>query len=269
MLESLGSASTAKLPPPPSAPNYAAASRDSGAFNAAIANAKSARPSQTGPNDNLNQLVSGLNGDGDQFTVSMQAGGRVGLPLEELGIPGIGGPQTQYGYDVTVKQVGSGPNAQYQVTFNKDLMAGANLQVQTPGGESDNKIIFGANGVTLGVEDNLISSGTVTMTFSSKQDLARGLGALRQEAQAQTLRDAGSLVDPQVAIAKPTVPHRDIAARGQSLLGSGLVRSQSFPFGRRWRQDGRRPGADGLGHGFRRSDPHPWGQRHPYRQLHS
>src|SRR5215470_15470545 len=221
MLESLGSASTAKLPPPPSAPNYAAASRDSGAFNAAIANAKSARPSQTGPNDNLNQLVSGLNGDGDQFTVSMQAGGRVGLPLEELGIPGIGGPQTQYGYDVTVKQVGSGPNAQYQVTFNKDLMAGANLQVQTPGGESDNKIIFGANGVTLGVEDNLISSGTVTMTFSSKQDLARGLGALRQEAQAQTLRDAGSLVDPQVAIAKPTVPRRDIAALGHD--GSNLI----------------------------------------------
>lgn len=41
---------------------------------------------------------------------------------------------------------------------------------------------------------NLISSGTVTMTFSSKQDLTRGLGALRQEAQAQTLRDVGSLL---------------------------------------------------------------------------
>src|SRR5215470_7486968 len=221
MLESLGSASTAKLPPPPSAPNYAAASRDSGAFNAAIANAKSARPSQTGPNDNLNQLVSGLNGDGDQFTVSMQAGARVGVPLEELGIPGIGGPQAQYGYDVNVKQVGSGPSAQYQVTFNKDLMAGANLQLQGPGGEIQSKIVSGQAGVTLGFESNLISSGTVTMTFSSKQDLTRGLGALRQEAQAQTLRDAASLANPQVAIATPTVPQRDTAALGHD--GSNLL----------------------------------------------
>ena len=232
MLESLGSASSATSQ---SQLSGAAAGGAGGAFAAVIADAKSQTgkpatpsqagkapaPSQPGSTSDLNQLVNGLNGDGDQFTVSMQAGGRVGVPLEEIGIPGIGGPQTQYGYDVTVKQVGSGPNAQYQVTFNKDLMAGANLQVQTPGGESDNKIIFGANGATLGVEDNLISSGTVTMTFSSKQDLARGLGALRQEAQAQTLRDAGSLVDPQVAIAKPTVPRRDIAALGHD--GSNLI----------------------------------------------
>src|SRR5262252_3163679 len=149
MLESLGSASSATSQ---SQLSGAAAGGGGGAFAAVIADAKSQTgkpatpsqagkapaPSQPGSTSDFSQLVNGLNGDGDQFTVSMQAGGRVGVTLEEIGIPGIGGPQTQYGYDVTVKQVGSGPNAQYQVTFNKDLMAGANLQVQTPGGESDN-----------------------------------------------------------------------------------------------------------------------------------
>jgi hypothetical protein len=232
MLESLGSASTA-APPPPNQPK--GASGDAGTFTAAIADAKSAPststaspqtgksapPSPSASTTDVNRLVNGLSGDGDQFTVSMQAGARVGVPLEELGIPGIGGPQAQYGYDVNVKQVGSGPSAQYQVTFNKDLMAGANLQVEGPGGEIDSKVVSGQAGIVFGFESNLISSGTVTMTFSSKQDLTRGLGALRQEAQAQALRDAGSLANPQVAIATPTVPHRDIAALGHD--GSNLL----------------------------------------------
>ncbi len=227
MLESLGSASAATVLPQRNQPNGAAASGRPGTFDAALADAKSvtpgsaATPAPAGANSDLNQLVNGLNGDGDQFTVSMQAGGRIGVPLEELGIPGIGGPQAQYGYDVTVKQVGSGPNAQYQVTFNKDLMAGANLQVEGPGGEIDSKVVSGQAGLVFGFESNLITSGTVTLTFSSKQDLTRGLGALRREAEAQTLRDAGSLADPQVAIATPKIPGRDIATLGRD--GSNLI----------------------------------------------
>lgn len=118
-------------------------------------------PSQAGSNAGINTLVNGLNGDGDQFTVSMQAGARIGFPLEEIDIPGIGGPLAQYGYDVNVTQVGGGPNAQYQVTFNKDLMAGVNVEADTRGGETNGQL----QGATLGVESNLISSGTVTMTF--------------------------------------------------------------------------------------------------------
>jgi hypothetical protein len=212
MLESLGSASTT-APPPPS-PNKPDAS--SSTFDAAIIHAKSAAPSQTGKsaprsqadsNANLGRLINGLRGDGDYFTVSVQAGARIGIPIDVVAL----GPQAQYGYDVAVTQVGNEANAQYRVTFDKDLMAGANIQ----GGPEEN---FGSGKVgaqaelVAGFEDNLISSGTVTMTFSSKQDLTRGLGALHQEAQAQTLRDAGSLVDPHVAIAKPAVPRRDVAA---------------------------------------------------------
>jgi hypothetical protein len=274
MLEGLGPASTAAPPPPPKKPSGAASSGSR--FGAAIADAKSVTPqtgksapqSQTGKagtpsqadsNANLGGLIDGLHGDGDYFTVSLQAGARIGIPVG----PTVG-PQAQYGYDVTVKQVGNGGNAQYQVTFNKDLMAGVNLQ----GGPEVN---FGSGKLTAqaelvaGYEGNLISSGTVTMTFSSKQDLTRGLGALRQEAQAQTLRDVASLANPQVAIAKPTVPRRDVAALahdGSNLLsdaentakdglkvasdalavagrpsdfGFGVVRQQSFPFGGRRR----------------------------------
>jgi hypothetical protein len=239
MLECLGSASTTAPPPSENKPTGAAACGST--FDAAIAHAKCATPSHTGKsrpqpqtgkagpqagksapqsqagkagtasqvdsNANLGRLINGLHDDGDYFTVSLQAGARIGIPLDVLAV----GPQAQYGYDVTAKQVGSGANAQYQVTFNKDLMAGVNVQ----GGPEES---FGSGKVAVqgelvaGFEGNLISSGTVTMTFSSKQDLTRGLGALRQEAQAQTLRDAASLADPQVAIAKPTVSHRDVAA---------------------------------------------------------
>jgi hypothetical protein len=231
MLESLSAGATTSLPRSQNKPNDAATTGNAGAFNAAITDAKSTIPPQTGKstpsplsgsNANIRKLVNGLNGDGDEFTVSMQAGGRVGVPLEELGIPGgIAGPQAQYGYDVTVKQVGSGSNTQYQVTFDKDLMAGANGELDSPGEEADSPAESNAVGVVFGSEINLISSGTVTMTFSSKQELTRGLNALGEEAQAQTLRDAGSLANPQVAIAMPTVPRRDAAALGHD--GSNLV----------------------------------------------
>jgi hypothetical protein len=64
---------------------------------------------------------------------------------------------------------------------------------------------------------NLISSGTVTMTFSSKQDLTRGLGALRQEAQAPTLRDVGSLLEMLRRIRK-AVRTPPAALTGQSYI---------------------------------------------------
>jgi Bacterial SH3 domain/LysM domain len=232
MLEGLGPASTAAPPPPPPPKKPSGAASSGSRFDAAIADAKSVTPqtgksaplsqtgkaaplSQTGkagtPSQsdstaNLGGLINGLHGDGDYFTVSLQAGARIGIPVG----PTVG-PQAQYGYDVTVKQVGNGGNAQYQVTFNKDLMAGVNLQGGPEVNFGSGKLAAQAE-LVAGYEGNLISSGTVTMTFSSKQDLTRGLGALRQEAQAQTLRDAASLANPQVAIAKPTVPRRDVAA---------------------------------------------------------
>src|SRR5215467_6111159 len=139
MLEGLGSACAA-APPSPNKPSDAVASGST--FDAAIAHAKSATPvptgksapqSQTGKagtaaqsdsNANLGRLINELHRDGDYFTVSLQAGARIGIPLEAVAL----GPQSQYGYDVTVTQVGNGANAQYQVTFDKDLMAGVNVQ---------------------------------------------------------------------------------------------------------------------------------------------
>lgn len=217
MIEAPDGISTAKVapPPPPPPPKH-----DAHAFNTAVSQAKSSPP-PTGSPANLNQLADGLHGEGDQFTVSMQVGARAGMPTTEIGIPGVAGPQAQYGYDVTVKQSGNGANAQYQVTFDKDLMAGANLEIQTPGWQYNAPDGSSTAGVTAGFEANLMTAGTVTMTFSSKQDLKHGLDALSKEAQAQTLRDAGSLVDPKVAIAKPSISHQDasnLSHDGHSLL---------------------------------------------------
>lgn len=178
MLEGPASTSAAKVapPPPPQQPKH-----DAQAFNAAVSQAKSAPPT-TGSPASLNQLADGLHGDGDQFTVSMQVGARVGLPTTEIGIPGVAGPQAQYGYDVTVKQSGGGANTQYQVTFDKDLMAGGNLEIQTPGLQYNAPDSSATAGITAGFEANLMTAGTVTMTFSSRQDLKRGLDALSKEA---------------------------------------------------------------------------------------
>ena len=238
MLANVGGSSTAAPPPPPPPPptdkTGDAGKTGAGAksFDATVASVqqgpKPATPqsgdtnapkgssgSGTNASSNIDGLVAGLKGDGDSATVSLQAGARVGLPLEEIGFPGIGGPQLQYGYDATVKQVGSGKDAQYQVTFDKDLMAGLNEQAQTPGySVSLGKVASLDAGATLGVEENLITAGTVTMSFSSKADLSRGLSALKQTAEAQSLRDFGAVESPRVEIAAPKVSGSDLASVG-------------------------------------------------------
>jgi len=158
----------------------------------------SATQSSGGSKSDYGNLIKGLSRDGDQFTVAVQAGAQVSLPLEEFDLPGSAGPQLQYGYDATVKQVGSGNDAQYNVTFDKNLLAGANEQAPGP--------------LKPQLEENLLTSGTVTLTFKSKADLSRGLNALKQTVEAQSLRDFGTLENPKVALAKPSVPHQDVAS---------------------------------------------------------
>ncbi|GLS46833.1 hypothetical protein GCM10007884_48300 [Methylobacterium brachythecii] len=140
-----------------------------------------------------------LNSDGDQVVMSGTLEGKLVVPIE--GVPV--GAKAQYGYNITVQQVGGaapadpaqpGPNpapakpAQYDVTFDKNLLGGALVE-----GEVESKTLGGKTvGASAGVELNLRTVDSVTMRFDSKEDATRATQALERLAVSESVRDAAS-----------------------------------------------------------------------------
>lgn len=146
-----------------------------------------------------------LNSDGDQVVMSMTGEGKLQVPTVRLPIA-IGG-KAQYGYDITVQQVGDTPQAgatgrppTYDVTFDKNLLAGGVIEPEVPG-------------IDPAAELNLRTTGSVTMNFDSQADATRAVGILQRLAASETVRDAGDLVTP--GLSNPT--SNPVADDGSSL----------------------------------------------------
>lgn len=139
--------------------------------------------------DPLSQ-INRLNSDGDQVVMTMTAEGKLQLPVPIGEVPvGLGG-KAQYGFGITVKQVGdtpqpgtNGQQPQYEVTFDKNLLAGGMIEPPVPG-------------IDPAAELNVRTSGSVTMRFDSKEDAARAVATLQRLAASETVRDAGNAISP-------------------------------------------------------------------------
>ena len=131
-----------------------------------------------------------LNSDGDQVVMTLTAEGKLQLPIPVGGVPiGIGG-KGQYGFGITVKQVGDAPKPgspgaqpQYDVTFDKNLLAGATLEPPVPGADP-------------AVELSARTAGSVTMRFNSQDEAARAVTTLQRLAASEAVRDAGNAASP-------------------------------------------------------------------------
>jgi hypothetical protein len=136
------------------------------------------------------QQIGQLNSDGDQVVISMtaEAKGQIPVPIGNLPV-GIGA-KGQYGYDITVSQVGDAPQAgqngtqpTYDVTFDKNLLGGATIEPPVPGIDPAGEL-------------NLTSADAVTMNFQSPEDAGRAVQALERLAAAETIRDVGEAATP-------------------------------------------------------------------------
>ena len=144
-----------------------------------------------------------LNSDGDQVVMQMTGEGKLQIPTVRLPIA-VGG-KAQYGYGITVQQVGdtpqgNGPAPTYDVTFDKNLLAGGVVEPVV-------------SGIDPAAELNLRTRGSVTMNFDSQADAARAVGILQRLAASETVRDAGDLVTP--GLSNPTT--NPVADDGSSL----------------------------------------------------
>lgn len=133
--------------------------------------------------------VERLNSDGDAARFDTYAEGKVLVPVPTpRGIVQVGG-KGQYGYDIGVTRSGDA-NPSYEVTFEKNLLAGA--QAETGKGMLP-------DGLRAGGELNAATSDRVTMTFDNPQDAARAVRLLQHTAAAETARDAARLTDPSLS----------------------------------------------------------------------
>ena len=135
-----------------------------------------------------------LNSDGDQVVLS--------ATLEGKGKIGVGA-KGRYGYDITVQQVGNSQtpgvaddaNVQYEVSFSKNLLAGASFEPPVPY-------------IDVEAELNFHSADTVTMRFETREEAAEAARILQRTALAETVRDAGSLA----ASAASPLPGGDVTS---------------------------------------------------------
>src|SRR5262245_33397199 len=136
------------------------------------------------PGDEINKL----NSDGDRVVMSMTGEGKLQIPAVRLPI-GIGA-KGQYGYDITVTQVGDatqgGRPPTYDVTFDKNLLGGGVLDLVE-------------KGIDPAVELNLSATNSVTMNFDSRADATRAVGILQRAAIEQSIRDAGHALTPGIS----------------------------------------------------------------------
>ena len=131
---------------------------------------------------NPSEEIAKLNSDGDQVVMSMTAEGKLQVPVPVGDVPVGAGGKGQYGYGITVAQVGD-QNPVYDVTFDKNLLGGATVEPPIPG-------------IDPALELNFRTAGSVTMRFESQADATRAAEALQRLALEETVRDAGSAILP-------------------------------------------------------------------------
>ena len=174
-------------------------------------NAHHVRPTLAAPYDPANEL-NRLHGDGDTATFSVTGGAKVAAPWL-AGVPVPFGPQATAGYSVTVKQMGGGGPGEapakhppkYQVTFERNQLAGAYAQVSAGKGDS----LLGKIGGEVGVAH----ADRVTMTFGTKDNAARAIRILQGEAEAQSLRSVGMAANPALTVPDPVAAGKRFGAR--------------------------------------------------------
>jgi hypothetical protein len=132
-----------------------------------------------------------LNSDGDQVVMQMTGEGKLQVPTVRL--PIAVGAKAQYGYGITVQQVGdipqpgtNGAQPTYNVTFDKNLLAGGMIEPEVPG-------------IDPAAELNLRTTGSVSMNFDTQADATRAVNILQRLAASETIRDAGSALTPGVS----------------------------------------------------------------------
>ena len=158
-----------------------------------------------------------LNSDGDQVVLS--------ATLEGKGKIGVGA-KGRYGYDITVQQVGNSQtpgvaddaNVQYEVSFSKNLLAGASFEPPVPY-------------IDVEAELNFHSADTVTMRFETREEAAEAARILQRTALAETVRDAGSLA----ASAASPLPGGDVTSNPRRQSSDG--RWHQFDFAPAHRSD--------------------------------
>jgi hypothetical protein len=142
------------------------------------------------------EKIAQLNSDGDQVVMKAytQAEGQF-----------VGGLKMRYGYDLTIQQVGDiqaqggadDDNVNYQVSFNKRLMAGVGVELPIPVAE--------IKGEVRGSTDD-----TVTMTFESQEEASKAVRILQKTALTETANDVTSVADNTAdGVVKP-IPVSDI-----------------------------------------------------------
>ncbi len=107
------------------------------------------------------------------------------------------GVKGQYGFQITVEQVGDHPQPGadgeppvYEVTFDKNLLANGVIEPPIP---------F----IDPALEVGLQTTGSVTMRFASQEEAARAVSILQRLALEETVRDAGAVSSPASALSSP------------------------------------------------------------------
>jgi len=156
-----------------------------------------------------------LNSDGDQTKISLLVEPSVTVVIPQTRIGGVGA-NANYGYELTVRQVGDAPGSgagtvapgtapnppgtatpggdptiapgtktpQYEVIFDKRMQAALTASIRPP---KDSVLVAGG-------ELSLQSADRVVMRFDTKEEATRAVEALRQVAAAETVRDAAAAV---------------------------------------------------------------------------
>ncbi len=141
--------------------------------------------------------IAKLNSDGDQVVMSMTGEGKLQLPIPVGDVPLGIGVKSQYGYQITVQQVGDAPAAgetgappAYDVAFDKNLLGGGTIEPPVPG-------------IDPAAELNLRTSGSVTMRFATQEDAARAVSILQRLALSESIHDAGSAISTVPDLSNP------------------------------------------------------------------
>jgi hypothetical protein len=185
---------------------------EGGAASTAMEN-QTAQVNTTGSHDisyGLRSLITDqvdqLNTDGDSAVFQLRA---------EVSAKVLGGIKGQYGYRVEVTQsggklpegmTGERTEPEYQITFDKRLMAGITGEIPIPILEPE-------------AEYALRSADTVTMTFDTKEDAAQAVDLLGRIAASETVKDTLNSTSPiSAAISASDLPQNPLAEDDDSFL---------------------------------------------------
>lgn len=154
--------------------------------------------------DQLDQL----NSDGDSTVFQLRA---------EVSAKVLGGIKGQYGYRVEVSQnggelpegmTGETTEPEYQVTFDKRLLAGVTGEIPIPILEPE-------------AEYALRSADTVTMTFDTKEEAAQAVELLGQIAASETVQDTLNATSPfSSASSALSLPQNPLAGDDSGILSN-------------------------------------------------